>query len=148
MEKKFLTILIVVGIVAFVLGGGLGMFLQQQQATSMLKPENNPKIKAVQLLSSKVVPSITAYGQVSNISGRNLTLTFGGDSLTVKIRDNATVFLPASTTTDSKGKQVTVPQKTVEFSEIKKGDNVSVNLTLSADGQMEGQMVVVLQAVK
>jgi len=144
MDKKTSIVLFVISAVFFVLGGGLGVLYQEQKSVSEI--QDSPKTKAVQTLSSKVIPSITAFGQLTNIDGRNVTLTFGGDSLTVKIRDDAQIYLPATTTKDSKGNPVTAPQQTAKFSDIKVGDNVSVNLKLLPDGQIEGQLVIILGA--
>jgi len=139
MDKKTSIILLVIGGLFFlILGGGLGIFYQSQK-NALQTPEGNSKLKAVQVLSSKVIPSITAYGQVSNIDGRSVTLTFGGDSLNVKINDDAVVYLPSSESS---------PQQIAKFEDIKKGDNVSVNLRLLPDGQIEGQMVIILNPVK
>jgi len=139
MDKKTSIILLVIGGLFFlILGGGLGIFYQSQK-NALQTPEGNSKLKAVQVLSSKVIPSITAYGQIANIDGRNITLTFGGDSLNVKINDDAIVYLPSSESS---------PQQIAKFEDIKKGDNVSVNLRLLPDGQIEGQMVIILNPVK
>ena len=143
MDKKFLIILHVVGgLFLLILGGGLGIFYQTQKAVVPLKEV--PKVEAVQKLSSKIIPSITAFGNVSKIESKNVTLTFGGDSLTVKIRDNALIYLPATYTKDSKGNTVTLPQQTAKFSDIKTGENASINLKLLPDGQIEGDMVLII----
>lgn len=133
MDKKFLVILIAVAVLFFIIGGALGFFYQAQKIAS--QPDNTVKINAVKTLSSRVIPSITAYGAISNISGRNLTLTFGGESLTVKIKDDAQIFLPST---------ATASQQTARFADIKKGDNASVNLKLLPDGQIEGDVVIIL----
>ncbi|MEK7562211.1 MAG: hypothetical protein AAB509_00825 [Patescibacteria group bacterium] len=146
MDKKFLIVLhIVSGLFILILGGGLGILYQSQKDSL---PSANPKTQAVQTLSSKVIPAITAFGQVAKIDGKNVTLTFGGDSLTVKIIDNATVFLPAISTTDKNGKPVTTQQQIANFTDIKVGDSVSINLKLLPDGQIEGQMVIIIGVQK
>lgn len=142
MDQKNLVIFAVIGLVIFIVGGGLGILYQSKNPAQVVK------IQAVQTLSSKVIPSITAFGQVSNIDGKNITLSFGGDSLTIKIRDDAQVYLPATSTTDKNGKPVISPQQTAQFSDIKKGENVSVNLKLLPDGQLEGQLVIIITAQK
>lgn len=144
MDNKNLVILIIVAVLFFTLGGGLTIFYQMQ--SGFVSPKEAPKITAVQNLSSKVIPSITAYGQVSKIEGRDITLTLGGDSLKIKINNNAQVFLPSSSTIDKDGKTVNAPQQIAKFSDIKIGDNVSVNLKLLPDGQIEGAMVVIVQS--
>jgi len=142
MEKKNLLLFLIGAVFFLVLGGGLGVFYQQQNTA----PKEVVKIQAVQTLSSKVIPSITAFGQVTKIDGKTITLTFGGDNLTVKIRDDAQIYLPATSAKDKNGKLVTSQQQTAQFSDIKVGNNVSVNLKLLSDGQIEGQLVIILGA--
>ena len=142
MEKKNLLLFLIGAVFFLVLGGGLWVFYQQQNTA----PKEVVKIQAVQTLSSKVIPSITAFGQVTKIDGKTITLTFGGDNLTVKIRDDAQIYLPATTAKDKNGKLVTSQQQTAQFSDIKVGNNVSVNLKLLSDGQIEGQLVIILGA--
>lgn len=140
MENKTI-IFVIIAVAVFVLGVGLGAFFQTErgQATA-------PKVQAVQTLSSKVIPSITAYGEVTKIEGRKITLTFAGDSLAVNIKNGAPVYLPAAKTTDKDGNPTASLQKTAEFEDVKKGDNVSVNLKLLPDGQIEGQLIIILSA--
>jgi len=145
MDQKNIIILAVVGgVLCLAIGGGLGYFYQLQNGT--LPPAESKKVEAVNTLSSKVIPSITAFGQVTNISGRDITLTFGGDSLTIKIKEDAPIYLPATATKDKDGNSVTSAQQTAKFSDIKVGDNASVNLKLLATGQIEGQLVIILGA--
>ena len=131
MEKKQLVILIIAVIVAFVIGGGLGVALQSQgtQAT---------KVEAVNSLASKVVTSMVAYGKVENIAGRNIALSNVGDNLTILMADNAQVY---SFTTPKTGSPV---QQTVSFSNIKVGDNVNIAIKLLPTGKMQGASVVIL----
>ncbi len=145
MDRKNLIILHVAsGLLILIIGAGLGFFYQIKMGA--VPQKEVPKVEAVQKLSSKVIPSIAAYGEVTNIDGRNITLTFGGDSLTVKIRDNAQVYLPTTYSKDSKGNTVTLPQQAAKFADIKTGDNLSVVIKLLPDGQIEGQLVIILGA--
>lgn len=143
MERKNLIILhIVGGLLVLIIGAALGFFYQIFMGA--VPQKEVPKVEAIKMLSSKVIPSITAFGNVSKIEGKNVTLTFGGDTMIIKIRDNAQIFLPASSSKDSKGNTVTLPQQSARFADIKTGDNISINLKLLPDGQIEGQMVILL----
>lgn len=135
MNKNLLTTFIIIGLVFFVLGGGLGVFYQIQKDIPLLE-----KSEAINVLSSKVIPSIVAYGRVTDISEKNITLTFSGDTLIIKIKDTASIY---SFVPDEEGNSNR--QKT-NFSQIKKGDNVSVNLNMLPDGQLEGESVIILQS--
>ena len=138
MERKFIISAIIGALFFFVLGGGLGVYYASE-AGGVPGSKAAVKTQAVQTLSSKVIPSITAYGQVSKIDGKNITLNYGGDSLTIKLRDDAQIFFPSTATT---------PQKMAKFEDIKVGQNVSMNIKLLPDGQIEGQLVIILQPAK
>src|SRR3989339_1252658 len=143
MDKKFSALIIVSAFAFLVVGLGVGVVYQKQADASQV--EKSPKTKAINILSSKIIPSITAFGEVTKIDGKNITLSFGGDNLTVKINDDAQIYFPARDTKDENGKPITAPQKIVKFSDIKIRDDASINVKLLTDVKMEGQLVVVLQ---
>ena len=148
-NKKTVGVWLVVCAILFLLGIGLGLLLIQQP---------NSKIQTADNLSSKVVSSIVAYGQVKNIDGRNITLSNLGDSLTISLTDNAQIYAfstsassatsVASSTGKSKSvapvKSTTPVQRTAAFENIKVGDSVNVALRLGTDGQMQGTSLVIL----
>lgn len=138
MDNKALTTLIVVAVLFLIVGGGVGMAYQTQKDSVKIKQVNimEPAFKG---LSSKVIPSIVAYGQVTNIEGRNITLSYSGESLTVKIKDNANIYSFAT----APGTK-TASQEKANFSDIKKGDNLNISLKLLADGSLEGQSAIIL----
>jgi len=140
MENKNLMLLIAIAIIFLILGGSLGIFYQQIKTAADLK--NDSRILAIKELASSVVPSITAYGQVESIDGRDITLNFNGETMKIKIKDDAFVFIPAMS---ANANGTASAQKTAEFKDIKVGDNVNVNLKVAEDGQIEGQMVIILQ---
>lgn len=133
-NKKQLAILIIVGVLVFLVGGGLGIISVQP------KGFQKTKIEATNKLASRVISSIVAYGQIENIDGRNLTLSNFGDNLSILILDNAQVY---SFTTPSV-KNATPSQQTVKFENIKIGDKVNVAVKLLPNGQMQGSSVIIL----
>lgn len=145
METKNLTIIIIVAVVAIVVGGVLGMSMQSAKDASSVSMASKLQ-PAVKTLSSKVVPSIVAYGQVSDMQGRNITLNYGGDSITVPIAENSNVY---SFVAPVAGSKTTTPtQQKVQFAEIKKGDSLNVSLKLLPDGTIQGQNVIILLSAK
>ena len=141
-SKKQLIILIIVGVVLFLLGGAVGIIAIQGGA-------QQGKIKMANSLSSKVVSSIVAYGQVKSIDARNLTLANLGDSLTVPVASTAQIYAFITPATTGKSKTTSAPiQQTVSFQNIKVGDNVNVTIRLLATGQLEGSSVIILPASK
>ncbi len=135
--NRSLIIAVVIGLALFVLGGGLGVFYQTQK--DVPQSEKDQAMEAViKSLSSEVIPSIIAYGQVIKIEGKDITLSYGGDSIKVSMAENSPVF---SFINDAAGKSV---QKEVEFKEIKIKDNLNISIKLLPDGRLEGQSVVIL----
>jgi hypothetical protein len=132
MDKTNLTILVVVGVIFLVVGAALGIFYQVQR--------DIPSLAAVKTLSSKVIPAIAAYGDVTKVDDRNVTLSFNGDSLTVRIKENSPVVKFARA---SVGNPNPAEQK-VDFKDIKVGDSLSVSVKVLPDGQLEGVSVIIL----
>jgi len=104
-------------------------------------------------LSSKLIQSIASYGKVSKIEGRNVTLTFEGESLTIKVREEALIFsftqtLGRSLTGEAaplkKGDTVITTRQKVELKDIKLGDDLGINIKLLPDGQLEGQFITIV----
>lgn len=141
-QKNLIIVVVVLGIVIFVIGGGLGMMFQVQKSAPQIALQTSKLAVSeavVKSLSSKVVPSMIAYGQVTNIEGNNVTLSYANETLVVNIAQNANIIVltPVSGST-------TPVQKRGVFSEIKKGDNLNITLKLFADGKIEGQSVIIL----
>ena len=135
-NKKQSVIWIIVCIVLFLLGLWFGSMRHNQNKTQ------TQKLQAATSLSSKVISSITAYGQVTSIQGDTITLNNLGDNLPIIITSNARIF---SFTAPSKGSPA---QQTASFSNIKVGNNVNVVMNLSSDGQMQGTSVIILPQTK
>ena len=132
MNKAILVVFVIIGIIIFAVGVTLGIFYQiQKDAPELLKAA------ALEKLSSAVVPSIVAYGQVTSISGSEITLSNAGDSLTIFIASDANV----SSFSTNQGSPL---EQKVGFAEIKTGDYVNISVKLSSDGQMEGDVVIIL----
>lgn len=130
MEKKNIIISIIIGLVVFAVGGGCGVLYQQQAAENSL----------IKILTSKAVPSIIAHGEVTNISGKKITVSYLGDSVTVEIAENAGIY---SFSLLADGKNTNSAQQKVDFNVIKKGDNLNIALRLLPDGTLSGQSVII-----
>ncbi len=135
--NKSLILIIAGAVVIFVLGGGLGISYQAQKSGTSGSSNSDAVVKT---LSSKVVPSIIAYGEVTNIQGKNITLSYGSDSIIIPVNDDSQIF-SFGQSADTKTPPV---QKKVTFAEIKKGDSLNVNLKLLSDGTIQGTSVVIL----
>lgn len=138
MNKTTLIVsLIIAGVFLLLLGMGLGILYKTQQISPQLKKTT----AVINALSSKTVPSIVAYGEVTKIEGRDITLAYSGDSIKVNMEENSQVY---SFVNDSSGKPI---QKKVELKEIKVGDNLNITLKVLPDSQLQGQSVFILLAV-
>ncbi len=139
--NRSLIIAVIIGLALFVLGGGLGVFYQTQKDALKIQ-EAEKKSAAVKSLSSDLVPSIVAYGEVSAIDGRNVTLFYNGKSMQIEINKDATVYSFSPSSGDEK--EPLSSQQQVKISDIKKGDRLNVTIKLLPDGSLEGQMVIIL----
>jgi len=137
MDSKNLVLIIIIALVFFVLGGGAGVYFISQ---TPLTKEGAANQIALKTLSSKVIPSIVAYGEVTNISGKNVTVAYAGDSATVAIANSAQVY----SFIQQAGSASPTQQKT-DFAAIKKGDTLNIALKLLADGTLQGQSVIILK---
>ena len=133
--------LLVVGLILFIfiLGAGTGVvFMAQKNAPKFKIAARDAEV--VKNLSSKTVPSIVAYGKVEKIEGKNITLAFSGDTITVPIAPNAHIFSLRSVVDKTNGSSV----QDSSFEKIKNGDTLSINLKLLADGTMQGSTINIL----
>ncbi|OGZ73099.1 MAG: hypothetical protein A2998_03345 [Candidatus Staskawiczbacteria bacterium RIFCSPLOWO2_01_FULL_37_25b] len=135
MNKKILIGIIPI-IVALILGGAIGIFFQFQKDAPQVKKSG----EVIKSLSSKVVPSIVAFGRVSKIDGRNITLDYNGDNITINIGDDAKIYT-SSNQGEGGGQEI------ISFENIKTGDNLSINLKVLPDGQLQGQSIIILNPV-
>jgi hypothetical protein len=119
--------------VLLIVGLGVGVVYQAQKDM----PQFNKMSAVFKTMTSKTIPSIVAYGQVANIQGRDVTLSFSGDNTTINIKPDATVYSFASKTNT---------RQQIAFSDIKKGDTINVSVKISPDGQLQGDMIIVLPA--
>ncbi|MEK7658529.1 MAG: hypothetical protein AAB352_01530 [Patescibacteria group bacterium] len=146
MNKSLAFLLVIGGVIIFILGGGAGVFYQTQQTQQNIPPNNEAvaATTAVKSLSSKVIPSIVAFGEVASISGRNITLKNAGESLIIKIDENAQISsfnaVPVKgTNTPTQGK--------AEFKDIKVGNTLSINLRLLPSAVLKGMSVVIINSL-
>lgn len=130
---KTVLLLVISGLVIFVLGFGLGIFYMSKSA----KVAEAEKIKpTINILSSKVVQTATAFGAVKKIDGRNITLSYAGEEATISVKNDAQVFSSVPVNGVAKISQAI-------FGDIKIGDNVSITFNIGSDGKVEGNGVYI-----
>ena len=121
---------IIIALVIFVAGGGLGVFYQAQKDA----PQLEKTTAVLKNPSSKVISTATAYGKVEKIEGKNITLSYGGDSIVIGATDNTKVY----SYSDKSARQE------VEYSTIKKGDNIDITIKILPDGGLNAEAIFIL----
>jgi len=129
---KTISIVLISGLLFSVLGAGVGFLYKTLQIS--------PQLTVIKTLSSKTVPSMVAYGQVSKIEGRDITLSYSGDNINISMEENSPVY---SFVNDSAKRD---NQKKMELKDIKIGDNLNIAIRLLPDGRIQGQSVFILPA--
>ena len=139
MQQKNLILLIAVGLIFLGLGYVFGLSsaqkgIEQSQVGTSLSD----------LLASKIIGQLStvASGDITEISGRNITLSNEGDILTISIKEDATIARLAPPTETTEAPQPAA-RKEIEFAEIKVGDWVNIASQLKADGTLEGIDVMI-----
>ncbi|MBI3337055.1 MAG: hypothetical protein HY005_00320 [Candidatus Staskawiczbacteria bacterium] len=133
-----IILIVLVGLLCLILGAGAGFWYK----TLQVSPQIEKTAAIMKALSSKTVLSTVAYGKVSKIEGRDITLAYNGDSIKISMAANSPVY---SFVNDSAGKPV---QKKVDLREIKIGDNLNITIKLLPDGQIQGQSALILLSNK
>ena len=143
MNNKINSTVLISGLVCLVLGVGIGLLYKTLQTShQQLSPQQIEKTTAtIKDLSSKIILSSVAYGQVSKIEGRDITLSYNGDSIKINITENIPIY---SFTNDSAGKSV---QKKVDLKVIKIGDTLNITIKVLPDGQIQSQSVLILRSI-
>ncbi len=132
----FLSIITSIAVLALTFYAGI--LIQSEKTASQSRLEIT---KLVEALNSKVFPSIVASGEVTNISGRTITITREGANLAISISEDAEIafFGPVFNT----GKNITPLKKKLDFTDIKVGNSISIILKLSPEGELYGISVSV-----
>lgn len=138
MENK--VILIVIAVVLLVAGIALGVLYQGIVGTNQAQ-KTKQLAGLIDALSSDVVPSVAVYGKVTFINGRNISVTYNQKTVSVHIKEGTPIYSSAGT--DATGKLV---KNQVDISELKNGDDLSINAKILPDGTLEAQMVLILSS--
>lgn len=129
MNKAVAVFVLLIIVVLLMAIGFLGNIFYQKYYTS----SNQQELNQLRVLKSKLVLSILAYGEVKDISGDTITLSSGGDSAFIKIDPTANIG-----SVGADGKYIPV-----NFSDIKVGQNIQVEISLLPDNQLEGSSVLI-----
>lgn len=136
--NKITPTVLISSLLFLILGGGIGFLYK----TLQISPQIKKTAAVIKDLSSKTVLSTVVYGQVSKIKGKDISLSYNGDSITISMAEKAPVY---SFVSDSAEAPL---QKKVDFKELKVGDNLNITIKLLPDGQIQGQSALVLLSSK
>jgi hypothetical protein len=131
MDKKSIIILILIGVVIFVIGGGVGVLYKTEKTSE--QPDKN-----LNMLSSRVISKIVAYGEVTEINKKNITLSFMEENLTFEIKENIPIYKIVGT------EQASAFWQDSTFNEIKEGNRLNVNLKINENNQTKIVAVYIL----
>ena len=151
MDKRLLIILIVLGVVIFLVGVGVGVISQKQSPSNTNQVNNSQTnndaglVSLAKTLKSTPINSIGVFGTVTNISGKAITVESKNDSVKVKVANDAKIFNFVQTTVAGK---TTSSQKAGVFGDIKVGSNVSMGAKITADNTLEVSSVVIFPVVQ
>ena len=149
-NKPLILILSIIGVIAVLAVGCLGGILFQTQKAT---PQVEKSEKLIELMNSKMVPSVVAVGEVTAISGRNITLrahTNQDGSLTIPIEITRDAELSSFIVTTEEDGSIILggpSREEIKFKDIKVGDNVNVSLKISSDGTFQGASVIVFPSI-
>ncbi len=164
MSIKTVIISLCVWILIFVLGLGIGILYQSQKNVPQVQVQGqdqkvadavsalNAKVASLKSLTSPVILSISAYGKITNINGRNVTITRGKDAMVLALKSDANISsvafaAPGPLPSGSKKPASPAPTPTVKqlsLQDLKVGNDVTARVRVLASGQIEGLSVTVL----
>ncbi len=127
MEKTALIISIAVGVLFLVVGGVAGYFVTTYLPGSA--------VFIADKMSSDVVVASTAYGQVAKADGRNVTVSFGKDAVTIEVGTNVPIYQLAKT--------ASAPQP-VSFGDIKVGRTVNISFKVLENRKIQALAVTIM----
>jgi len=129
MNKVTSSILIAVAIIlSIAVGLAGGMFYQSQKDASL----NQKTASMLGAISSKAVSAIVTYGTVSNIEGRNITIDYLGDKMTIAIKNDAKIYAYENSV-----------KKEIQFQDVKKGDSINITTIATPSGEFQGNLVII-----
>jgi len=129
--------LIMIGVIGGLIFLALGFYAGLSYAQKQIK-ETGTESALADLLTSKIIGQLTtiASGDITEISGRSLTLSSEEETLTVLMGEDASIYrlsLPEEATTPQPA-----TREEIDFAEIKVGDRANVSCVLKADSTLEG----------
>jgi len=138
-KKILLTICIIVGVILLALAFYIGTYFSPNLSSG------GNIMSVVESINSPVISTITAYGTVQKIQGQTITLSADGDTRDIQIQEGSTVSILITQTSGQTS--LTGPkQSTANFSMIKVGDKLNIQVKLLPTGELSGTGIIILPA--
>lgn len=126
--------LIVIVIMAFMLGAGLGFFLKTDNNAIV---QIQPATELISLLSSKPISGIMIYGTVKDISDRDIIISNQEETIALQISSHAKVYKTGTEKTEE-----------ISFEDVKKGDALTINSVMTAEGKLRGDSIYIFTNIQ
>ena len=117
-------------VIFFVVGIIVGFFMQPAQQSG-LSPDLSKYKSSISVLSSPAVTQISAFGEVTGVSGQTITISAGKKNQNITIGDKTLVQ------TYIKEKIQDVVPRTINLSDIKTGQSASILLKVLPSGDLQ-----------
>ena len=136
---------IVIGLVILAVGVSLGFFYEKTTQPPVNYQGADNMASIIKTLSSRTISVMSAYGQVTNIEGNNITLSYRGDSMTIGMAQDSGVYSSLDNNAQNKAATSTTEFSTQKgtLSDIKKGDTVILKFIMLPTGQLEGSSITI-----
>ena len=150
-KNKSLVLIVVFIVVAilFLAAGFLGGFFVEKKSGKpavILTASQQKTQSALQIINSRLIPSIFATGKVLDVGPTEVIIAQGLDVLDINMDKNTIVtsfVAPPAGQNNS-----TAAQPKFSISDIKIGDTLSVNLFVTPDGQITAKSILIVPVPK
>jgi DNA polymerase III alpha subunit (gram-positive type) len=133
MDKTNTIILVLIGVVLFSVGGGLGIIYQEQKTFS----DNEENQTPVNNLISKAVLFVAVQGEVIDINDKTLVVSREGETTRVFLKEDFVLNAPYLLNKENKN----------NLENINIGDFLNIEAKILKNGELEGQSVAIIKRV-
>jgi hypothetical protein len=145
MKSENIILSVVLAIVILAVGAGAGFFYARLQSGGTLQ---NPQ--GLSIMSSKAIATIITYGKITNITGRDITLSSSGTDITIHMADDATFISFLNSNPNQKNAPtgtIVGGQQKLKLSDVKTGESASVNFRVLPSGQFVGNALILISSL-
>ena len=112
--------------------GKESLITEREESLITERDKNGKLSELTSILSSPLISDITVTGRVSNVSGRNITLTENEENLTIPVKEGLKAISFIS------------PEQKVKIEDLQIGDYLNIFMRVSKDGEIEATRVIII----